>query len=412
MKLLLLALTILPDIVWLKNGGKLEGNVVAKGDSYVIETDFGSITVKKADVDRVEKKEWKPKGGPKMPEKGRASLPDSYSHPFYAFKIYLPQGWNRGPTNGKMHCSFYGPKDVAYIPRLDLLIERNAVELGDYVAKYKEAYGKVYKDITYPFEEATTIQGNTAYQFSAVFRDGEIPYQVLWTFVAKGDRKFVLSFACTLAWFDKYYSPINGAVRTFRIYEESTAPKEQKEEFQKLYNAGQDQYKKGEYANALENFRKASAIIPAYPEIHGLIGQSCLRLKQLKNAEEAYRKAIELDAEDAGNHHNLGICLLQMNEYAKAIETLTKAADLAPDLEPALTNLAAAYLGTDRPQRAKEILEKSLELNPTSVPGHYNLGIAYERLNEPKPAEREFKEVLKLDPNHSGAKEALARLKK
>jgi tetratricopeptide (TPR) repeat protein len=412
MKLLLLALIIFPDIVYLKNGGKLEGNVVPKGDSYVIETDFGSITVKKADVERVEKKEWKPKGGPKMPEKGRASLPESYSHPFYSFKIYLPQGWNRGPNHGRMHCSFYGPKDIAYIPRIDLLIERNTAELGAYVAKFKEAYAGMYKDITFPFEEATTIQGNTAYQFSAVFRDGEIPWQVLWTFVANGDRKFVLSYACTLAWFDKYYAPVNGAMRTLRIYREPAATKEQKEEFQKLYNAGQDHYKKNEYAKALDLFRKAAAIIPDYPEIHTLIGGACLRLKQLKNADDAYRKAIALDPHDAGNHHNLGICLLQQDEYSQAIETLSKAVELAPDLEPALTNLAAAYLGTDRPARAKEILEKSLELNPTSVPGHYNLGLAYERLNEPKSAEREYKEVLKLEPNHAGAKEALARLRK
>lgn len=406
-----LALPASADVIYLKNGGKLEGKATEKDDAYVLETDFGSITIPKSDVEKIEKKEWTPKGGVRMPDKRRASLPEAYSHPFYAFKLYLPPRWKRGPNNGKSHCSFYGPKDVAYVPRIDLTIERDTSELAEYVAKYKGVLEKVYKDVSYPFEETATIRGSTAYQFSAVFRDGEIPYQVLWTFLANGDRKFFLSYACTYAWFDKYYSRIDAAMESFRAFAEPTAPVEQKKEFERHYNAGQEHYRKQEFQSALERYRKAVALLPDYPETHGLIGQACVRLKKFADAEKAYRKAIELDPEDAGDLYNLGVCLLQQSKHEAAIEALRKAVELAPDHEPALTNLGVAYLATDRAKEAKEVLEQAAEADPESPLAHYNLGIAYEQLGEKKAAEREFKDTLQLDPTHAGAKEGLKRLK-
>lgn len=400
------------DIVHLRSGGKLEGRVTEQADAYVIETDYGSITVKKADVERIEKKEWKPKGGPKKPEKARVNLPESFSHPFYAFKLYLPAGWKRGPAQGKSHCSFYGPKDVAYLPRVDLSIDRNAAELADYALTWKNSFQKSYADVVFPFQETTTIQGNLAFQFTAVFKDGDLPVQVLWTIVACGDRKYVLSFACSVAWFEKYGPRIDATVRTLRIYREPAAAKEQREEFGRLYAAGLEKYRKSEFPAALDLFRKAAAIVPEYPEIHGLVGQTALKLQDFATAEKSYRRALEIDAEDGGNHYNLGLCLLQQSKSAPAIEALEKAVNLLPDYEPALTNLGVAYLSEAQTAKAKGILEKALEVNPESPLAHFHLGIALERLGDRKGAEREFRETLKLDPAHAGAKEGLARVRR
>lgn len=54
MKLLLLALTILPDIVWLKNGGKLEGvTTTVEGDKLVVKMPSGVIKLDRDQVDKV-----------------------------------------------------------------------------------------------------------------------------------------------------------------------------------------------------------------------------------------------------------------------------------------------------------------------------------------------------------------------
>jgi len=55
--LFLLSSPLLADVVHLKNGGRVEGTVVAKGDSYEVTHRFGSVLVKKADVASIEKKD-------------------------------------------------------------------------------------------------------------------------------------------------------------------------------------------------------------------------------------------------------------------------------------------------------------------------------------------------------------------
>ncbi len=409
---LALVLTLLAsaDIVHLKNGGKMEGRVTEKGDAYVVENEYGSITIPKSDVERIEKKEWKPKVRPKM--KPRVNLPESYSHPFYAFKIYLPEGWRRGESTGKAHCSFYGPKDVAYIPRMDLHIERKSVDLADHVRAYREAIKKAYPDADFPHQETSTIQGNLACQFGAVFRDGEVPLHTLWTFVVREGRIYMLSFTCTVAWYEKYAPRVDGSVRTLRIYREPAASKEQREKFTRLHTAGIDDYRNGRFPEALERFREAASLVPEYPEIHGLVGQSALRTGDVVAAEAAYRKAVQLDSEDGGHHYNLGLCLLHQSKTDEAIESLKKATLLQPEFEPALTNLGVAYLAGGKADRAKLVLEKALEVNPESVLAHFHLGLTLEKLGDRKGAEREFRETLKIDSSHAGAKDGLGRLKR
>ncbi|MHC4471523.1 MAG: hypothetical protein ACYS99_11225 [Planctomycetota bacterium] len=52
----LLAVPALADVVHLKNGGRIEGKVVDKGDAYEVTHRYGKITVKKSDVVSIEKK--------------------------------------------------------------------------------------------------------------------------------------------------------------------------------------------------------------------------------------------------------------------------------------------------------------------------------------------------------------------
>src|SRR5437867_473088 len=144
------------DIVHLRNGGKLEGRVTEKGDKYEIETATGKVTVGKDEVARIEKKDFTPPK-PLMPAKANAKLGPSYAHPFYAFKIYLPPKWQRGKEQGSSNASFWGPKDVAYQPRIDLRIVTSKKELIDFVGAWKEEFKKLYKEVVFPFEEATTL---------------------------------------------------------------------------------------------------------------------------------------------------------------------------------------------------------------------------------------------------------------
>ena len=409
--LLLLALPASADILYLKNGGKIEGKVTRQKNSYLVETDLGKVTVKKADVIRIEKKEYVPKK-PAMPEKMRTLLREKYANPFLGLKLYLPPNWTRGKSHGKAVCSFYGPTDGAYAPRIDLIYTSSRVELGKYVAMYKKAYRDLDPQVMFLLDKAFTIRDMTAYQFSAIFRSGGIPFQTLFTFLAKDGRKWVLTYACTHAWFPKYYDRVDAAMRSMRLYPAWDLPEEDKRRYADLFTKAEDFYRKKKYRSALSRYGKAAKILPGYPEIHESLGRTHWRLKAHAKAEAAYRKAIEIDPEDTDYHYNLGVILLLQEREDDAVASLEKAVKFGPEMGAARTNLGVAYLATDQVEKAREILEEAVLVDPESVPAQYNLGLACERQGDLKKARRHFKDVLYLDPKHKEAKKALNRVNK
>ncbi len=410
---LLLAGLVSADIVHLKNGGKIEGRVTEEGTKYKIETATGgTIKIEKEEVARVEKKEFNPPAA-LLPKKTPPKLGSPYSHPFQAFKITLPPKWARGKQQGSSDASFYGPKDQFYIPRMDLRIEVSKKELHETVVTYKDAFRKAFKDVQFLFEEAWEARGRRGYQFCAVFKEGEpaITQQALYTFTMQDDRKYILSFNCTAAWFDKYYSSLDASMKSLRIYPAPKADKAEREKFLEAYNRGATAFQEGKMAEALAGFEEAAKLLPQFPDIHANIGAVHMRLNRWPDAEVAYGRAIEIDPEDAGSHYNLGACHLRQSKYDLAIVSLKKSTELEPASEPTLTNLGVAYLAKDLAEPARETLEKAVQTDPESLPAHYNLGIAFEKLNRKKDAERQFKDALSLDPAHDGAKKGLERLK-
>lgn len=412
--LLALSTLALGDIVHLKSGGKLEGKVTDKGEKLEIETATGKVVVGKDEVARIEKKDFTP---PKslMPAKANVKLGAGYSHPFYAFKIYLPPKWQRGKEQGSATVSFWGPKDIAYQPRIDLKIIQSKRELIDFVGAWKEEFKKLYKEVTFPFEEALTQRGKIAYQFSVIFSEGEgavtITQQALYLFTGDGERMYILSFNCSRNWFDRYYGPVDASMKSLRLYPAPAADAAGKQAFLNAYNKAEADYRAGKLPEALAGFKEAARLIPEYGEIYATLGTVNMKLNKYPDAEAAYKKAIEIDPEDYAGHYDLGVCLLKQSKYQPAIESLKKAVAIDGTQEPALTNLGVAYLGMDLHNPAKETLEKAVAADPESALAHYNLGLAFELLDKKKDAERELKEALKLDPKHEGAQKALDRVK-
>jgi Tfp pilus assembly protein PilF len=398
-------------VVHLRKGGKIEGKVTDKGDKLEVETANGKVVVEKDLVERIEKKDFAlPKG---MLGKKPAKLGAPYAHPFYAFKIYLPPKWQYGKTQGQAAASFWGPKDQLYQPRMDLFYQVSKRELVDYVTAYKDAFRKSVKDVTFVYEEATAVRDKQGYQFSVTFTDGDLPVvqQALFTFISDGDRKYVLGFNTSQAWFDRYSPVVDASMRSFRVYPMSTLSAEDKRRFLARYQSGEQYYRENKLADALSDFQAASQICPDFADLHSTIATIHMKQSRFPDAEAEYKKAAEIDPDDANHHYNLGVCLLKQSKSEGAIEALKKAVVLDPTFEPALTNLGAAYLGKDQNEQARQALEKAILAEPESAPAHYNLGLAFERLDRKKDAEREYKEALSADPKHEDAKKALDRLK-
>ena len=406
---LLLALPASADILYLKNGGKIEGKVTTKKSTYLVETDIGKVTLKKSDVIRIEKKEYTPKK-PTMPAKKRALLREKFANPFLGVKIYLPPHWRRGKSQGKAASSFYGPSDGAYSPRVDLIYASSRADLGKYVGMYKKAYRDLDPDVIFLLDHAFTLRDMTAYQFSAIFQSDGIPFQTLFTFIEKEGKKWVLTYACTHAWFEKYYQKVDAIMRSIRLYPTTNMPREEKEKYAKAFTQGEEYYAKKKYRSALSRYEKAAKILPNYPEIHEALGRTHWRLKKYGKAEASYKRAIEIDPEDTDYHYNLGVVLLLQNREEESIASLEKAVEFGPEMGAARTNLVVAYLSTEQLEKAREVLEEAVLIDPESATAHYNLGLTCERQGETKKAKQHFQDTLYLDPKHKEAKKALKRV--
>ncbi|MBI3854977.1 MAG: tetratricopeptide repeat protein [Planctomycetes bacterium] len=399
------------DIVHLRNGGKIEGKVSDKGDRLEVETANGKVSVEKDLVERIEKKDFTlPKG---MMAKKPAKLGAPYAHPFYAFKLYLPPKWAYGKSSGQAAASFWGPKDQLYQPRMDLFYQVSKKELVDFVTAYKDAFRKGVKDVQFVYEEASAIRDKQGYQFSVTFTDGDLPVvqQALFTFISDGDRKYVLGFNTSQAWFERYYPIVDASMRSFRIFPASTLTAEDRKRFLLRYQSGEQYYREGKLSDALGDFQAASQICPEFADLHSTIATIHMKQARFPDAEAEYKRAVEIDPDDSNHHYNLGVCLLKQSKSEGAIDALKKAVVLDPAFEPALTNLGAAYLGKDQNDLARQTLEKAVQADPESAPAHYNLGLSLERLDRKKDAEREYKEALSADPKHEDAKKALDRIK-
>lgn len=338
-------------------------------------------------------------------------LPENYAHPFLAFKIYLPAKWVRGQNRDKVNCSFYGPKDQMFVPRLDLIVERTKDDVATIVGKFKAAFEKQYPKVKFIRDGALGGRSGEGYVFVAEVDSDGIPTHSAWGFFVSGDRAYTMSFAVSKAWSDKYIPFVEAAMKSLRIFDEPKASLEQKQEFEKEFNAATAANRKSDFGPAESGFKRCTELLPEWPETHGALGIVHMKKKNYAGAEDALRRAVELDPDDPAWNFNLGACLLQQSKYDGAIKHLEKASTLDPS-EPALTNLGAAYLAKDQTDKAIETLLKAVKADPESATAHYNLGLAYEKASKMRDAEREFRETLKIDNKHEPAREALKRVLK
>jgi len=344
------------------------------------------------------------------PPRKPVPLPGSYAHPFHAYKILLPPQWVRGKNQGQAHASFYAPKLEPYVPRVDLHVQKPVKEFGAFMAEWRGSFRKAFPDSSFPTDEVTSVRGRTAQFLEITFTDGGIPMKSMWMAVGRDERVYLLGWACTAAFYDRFARTVEAMLRSLRIYAEHEVPIDTKKAYDRLYGEAEGFYRAQKFAEAADKFRECAEILPEYPEIHATLGTALMRKRDYPGAEAAFKRAMELDPEDASHFYNYGATLLQQGKYEPAIEALRKAATAEPWMEPAWTNLGAALLAKKDAKAASEALEKAVAADPESVAAHYNLGCAYEALDKRDKAAAQYREALKLDPKHDGARRGLNRV--
>jgi tetratricopeptide (TPR) repeat protein len=101
------------------------------------------------------------------------------------------------------------------------------------------------------------------------------------------------------------------------------------------FNIGWGYYNKGEYEEALENFKKAVELNPRYSRAYYDMGLTMEEMNRIKDSIVAYKEAIKVSPDYLDAHYSLGLALLKNKENRRALKAFEKVVEIAPESEQA-----------------------------------------------------------------------------
>ena len=133
-------------------------------------------------------------------------------------------------------------------------------------------------------------------------------------------------------------------------------------------------------------------------------GQQALRAGRSAEALQSFRRATQLDPAYFEAYYNLGLTAFTTRSFRVALTAWEKAIALRPDNADARYNFALTLKAANYPQDAADELEKLLALHPDEARGHLTLGNLYaEQLHDLPRARSHYNKVLQLDPRNPQA---------
>src|SRR5262245_47017633 len=118
---------------------------------------------------------------------------------------------------------------------------------------------------------------------------------------------------------------------------------------------------------AIEQFKKAVAIDPAFPHVHYYLGLAYLLkdgASQIDEAEKEFKLEVAAHPDDYFGNYYLGLAFTIGREWDAAVVSLLKTVRIQPNDPDAYLYLRQAYQGLQRNDEAIEVLRRSIALNP------------------------------------------------
>lgn len=168
-------------------------------------------------------------------------------------------------------------------------------------------------------------------------------------------------------------------------------------EAQDLFKRGEDEYKRKNWANAIEAFASAAKADPQYPDAWRELGRARMYARQYSDAESAFRKYLELAPNDSRAYLNIAWVLFNERKFEEERDLMLKRIAVAPNDGDALFRLGTAYLALHLPAQAVPMLERSVVQFPKYIDAHIALGRAYLENHQDLLAQVSFRKALALD---------------
>jgi Tfp pilus assembly protein PilF len=88
--------------------------------------------------------------------------------------------------------------------------------------------------------------------------------------------------------------------------------------------------RKPRYEKALAEFQETVRLAPEWSVGYKWCGEALSGLERFEEALEAYRKGVQLEPDEPWHHVSLGICLHQLGRYPEAVSAIRQGVDLEP----------------------------------------------------------------------------------
>jgi tetratricopeptide (TPR) repeat protein len=175
-------------------------------------------------------------------------------------------------------------------------------------------------------------------------------------------------------------------------------------------NLGLALAERGEFAAAINHFRRAVQIDPAALGPYVNLGNFLARQGSPAEAVRHLRKALEIDPESANAHNTLANILADQGDLEAAIEHFRKALQTDPQFAMAHYNLGRALARRGEVELAMTHYRAALKITPADADVRNNLGLLLARQGSLTEAIQQFREALKIDPGYAKAYFNLGKL--
>lgn len=169
------------------------------------------------------------------------------------------------------------------------------------------------------------------------------------------------------------------------------------------YTIANDHFHKGEFEQAIANYKLAIELNPKFTIAYYEIGLTYRTIGADEIAKEYFNKAINIDPSLTKAYYELGCVFNRQGELSQAITNFNKTIELDMEFFPAYLALGKAYEHSDEWNQAINVYHRSLKLKTDVWEVYFGLGNSYREIDNHNQAIFNFSQVIRLDPNNARA---------
>ena len=143
------------------------------------------------------------------------------------------------------------------------------------------------------------------------------------------------------------------------------------------FNSGNQSYKRGDLEGALSSYNSVLDVDETFYQSHYQIGVIKSKMGDKDSAIQSYEKALKVNPQFYKGFFALGLAKGSMNDSDGAISAFESAININPGYDKAYGAMGDIYIGKKNYEKAKQVLNMAVTVNPNYARGYSNLGIIH-----------------------------------